>query len=412
MLHPDKALAIVTETGEKVFGSGITPDEIVSIESATGRVLTSELVSPIDHPPFNKSAMDGFAFSSLSESDVFEVVELVPAGRTGTHKVEPGTATRIMTGAPIPDGADVVQRFEWTTSVSRGDADSPAADARPLVRFVKKETVTNIIKKGENLRAGEPLMSPRILAPQDIGILAAAGFAEVKVSGKIRVGVVSTGDEIVEPGQSLDAAHIYDSNGYQICAQAEAFGAKARFYGIVPDEKAPLLSTLSLALDESDLVIVSGGVSLGDFDLVPKVLEELGVEAIFHSLAMRPGKPTYFGTRGKTAVFGLPGNPVSAFVNFDFLVKPCIAAMQGVEYSPRLIRARLFDQLSRKGSDRVEFLPVRLVREEDGMSACPIRYRGSSMVTVLANADGFVRMEIGVDHLVAGEHIDVRLVRA
>jgi molybdopterin molybdotransferase len=271
--------------------------------------------------------------------------------------------------------------------------------------------VDNVIRKGENLKKGELLLSPRILAAQDIGILASGGFADVEVVGRPRVGVVSTGDEIEAPGSALPAASIYDSNGPQLCAQASAAGALARFFGIVRDREGALSAVLSRALDESDIVLVSGGVSMGDFDLVPHVLQTLDVEAVFHSLAMRPGKPTFFGMRGKTAVFGLPGNPVSTFVNFEVLVKPCLYAMAGLDFMPSVVAARLGKTLARRGVDRVEFLPARLESGPEGMVAIPLNYHGSSMITVLADADALLRMELGQDRVEEGVIVDARRIR-
>ena len=256
------------------------------------------------------------------------------------------------------------------------------------------------------------MLNPRILAAQDVGILASSGLAIVEVSGRPIVGVVSTGDEIEEAGKPLPVASIYDSNGPQLCAQATAAGAETRFYGILRDREEALSEVLSQALDECDLVLVSGGVSLGDFDLVPSILEKLGVEPVFHSLAMRPGKPTFFGIRGNVAVFGLPGNPVSTFVNFEVLVKHFLHAMMGLEYKPAMTAARLDSSLKRKGTDRVEFLPARLLATERGMSVRPLDYHGSSMITVLAEADALLRMELGQSLIEEGTVVDARRIRA
>ncbi|MCE1196358.1 molybdopterin molybdotransferase MoeA, partial [bacterium] len=266
--------------------------------------------------------------------------------------------------------------------------------------------------RGENLRAGEVLLSPRVLAPQDIGILAAAGIAEPEVAAKPRVGVVSTGDEIESAGEALGRASIYDSNGPQLMAQAAAAGCDARFYGIARDRAEELAAAFERALGENDLVLVSGGVSMGDFDLVPAVLGNLGVEPVFHSLAMRPGKPTFFGMRGKTAVFGLPGNPMSTFVNFEILVKRYLSAMTGLAGKPTLVQARLGAPLARKAADRVEFLPARLLPGEGCMVAEPLAYHGSSMITVLARADVLLRMEIDEYAISEGAIVDARRIRA
>lgn len=403
-IHPDEALALIFETARNIWPE--PESERVCLAEATGRILAKPVESPIDHPPFDKSAMDGFAYSELVPEGMYKVVGAVAAGQNSETPVCAGEVVRIMTGAPLPLGARAVQRVEWTQDAGLDEA------GIPLVRFSKRESIDNVIRKGENLPKGGLLLSPRMLAAQDIGILASGGFAEVQLSRKPRIGIVSTGDELEPPGKALSGASIYDSNGPQLCAQAEAAGAKARYFGILRDSEDALADGLSRTLDESDLVLVSGGVSMGDFDFVPSVLGKLGVETLFHSLAMRPGKPTFFGIRGKKAVFGLPGNPVSTFVNFEVLVKQYLYAMMGLEYRPPMVAARLGASLSRRGADRVEFLPARLVSTPQGMSAIPLDYRGSSMLNVLAQADALLRMELGQDRIEEGVIVDARRIRS
>lgn len=403
-LHPDEAIRIVAGEARRAWPSPRL--ERAPLASAVGRVLVTPMDSPIDHPPFDKSAMDGFAYAGLALDSVYEVVDAVAAGRRSAAAVSPGKVIKIMTGAPIPAGAAGVQRVEWTEPAGR------APSGAELVRFTIGEKIDNIIRRGENLEAGEELLSPRVLAPQDIGILAAAGIAELEVAVRPRVGIVSTGDEIEAAGNPLGRASIYDSNGPQLAAQAMAAGCEASFYGIVCDRSEELAAAFERALGENDLVLVSGGVSMGDFDLVPAVLGNLGVLPVFHSLAMRPGKPTFFGMRGKTAVFGLPGNPVSTFVNFEILVKRYLFAMMGLAGEPTPVQARLGAPLSRKAADRVEFLPARLFPGEGCMVAEPLAYHGSSMITVLAQADALLRMEIDEYAISEGTIVDARRIRA
>ncbi|MBL8966645.1 MAG: molybdopterin molybdotransferase MoeA [Spirochaetaceae bacterium] len=403
-LHPDEALRLVLHAAPPPVL------ELVPLGEAQGRALSKALPALVDQPPFDKSAMDGFAHDPASPAELYRVVSAVAAGASSSRVLGPGECSRIMTGAPIPPGASAVQRVEWTEEAGK------AADCAVLVRFLKPEGVSNVIRRGENLRAGEPLLSPRLLEPQDIGILAASGYGEVEVARRPLVGVVSTGDELCTPGTPLGPASIYDSNGPQLAAQARAAGCGARFYGAVRDEPGALEALLERALEECDVVLVSGGVSMGDFDYVPRALEALGVERVFHNLAMRPGKPTWFGRRGATAAFGLPGNPVSTFVNFEVLVRPHLAARMGLAHEPRVVRARLAAPLVRRGSDRVEFLPARLERAGAGegaeQAARPLGYHGSSMLNVLAEADCLLRMELGRERIEEGSIVDARLLRA
>ncbi|MCE5257040.1 MAG: molybdopterin molybdotransferase MoeA [Spirochaetaceae bacterium] len=402
-IHPDEAIRLVRAAAQTAFP--VPRTEIVRLQDALGRRLIKALSSPIDHPPFDKSAMDGFAYARKPGARAYRVVETVAAGEKGQSELDEGDVVRIMTGAPIPAGADAVQRIEWTESAGQD------LDGCPLVRFTDEETLSNIIRRGENLEAGEPLLGPRLLLPQDIGILAAGGIAEVEVAAKPRLIVISTGDEICTQGEALGQASIYDSNGPQLRAQAEAFGCNSEYRGIVRDNEEELAEVFGKALDEADIVLVSGGVSMGDFDYVPPIMVKLGVKPVYHSLAMRPGKPSFFGMRGQTSVFGLPGNPVSTFVNFEVLVKPYIRAMTGMENAPEYLPVRLDRALVRTAGDRVEFLPATLHMDGTTLCATPLEYHGSSMITVLASASALLRMEIGQTRAEAGETINARFIR-
>lgn len=412
-VHPDEAISLILEAGGKIradrLAMGDCLFEDLPLAFALGRILVDSVKSPVDHPPFDKSAMDGFAVCAGEAGTVVKVVAELPAGspegESSGGQPGPGEAARIMTGAPVPLGAGLVQRIEWTETLA------PDADGSDRVRFTRTETADNIIRRGENLRAGEILLGARRLLPQDIGILASGGLENVRVSIRPRVAVLSTGNEIAGQGRLLPSGCIYDSNGPQLVAQSLAAGADTRFFGVARDEAGALRRSLSDAFAFGDVVLVSGGVSLGDFDLVPSTLRSLGVETVFHSLKMRPGKPTFFGLLGGKAVFGLPGNPVSTFVNFEVLVKPYLYALQGLELKPATLRLPLAAPLSRRGSDRVEYLPVSITSGPGGSGAMPLRYHGSSMLNILAVTDGLVRMELGESEREAGEMIDVRLLR-
>ena len=402
-VHPDKAVELIVEAVRRLRPKPSI--ESIPLSEALGRVLAQPMISAIDHPPFDKSAMDGYAYSEIVPEGIYRVVDAVAAGRGLDRGPGRNEVVKIMTGAPIPPGTLGVQRIERTRSSGTG------GEGLPLVAFTGPESQSNIIRRGENLKAGSPLLSPRILHAQDIGILASTGCAWVEAVLSPLVGVISTGDELAAPGEVLSKASIYDSNGPQLVAQAKSAGARTRFYGIVLDRKKELSDVLALALDECDIVIVSGGVSMGDYDLVPSMLGECGVEPLFHGLAMRPGKPTFFGVRKRTAVFGLPGNPVSTFVNFEVLVKPCVFAMMGLDYAPSTIAAVLGSALVRRENDRVEFLPARLVSTKGGLRAFPLAYRGSSMITVLAEADALLRIEVGQSKIDEGAMVYARPIR-
>ncbi len=401
-LHPDEALRLVSE------GLPSCEEENVPLDAALGRALSRALVASFDDPPFDKSAMDGFAFGEAGPDgpSLWKVTASVPAGSDPAAGLGPGECARVMTGAPLPPGSRAVQRLEWS------EPEEGSGGPGDRVRFLRRETSSNVILRGANRRKGDLLLSPRILRPQDIGILASAGLAEAPAARRPLVGIVSTGNELVPPGRSLGRAGIYDSNGAQLAAQAAAAGCLPVFRGTARDDEAELRCVLEEALEASDVLLVSGAVSVGDHDHVPGILAALGVEAVFHSLLLKPGKHLVYGRRGEKSVFGLPGNPVSAFVCFEILVRPHLARRMGLAYEPVRARVRLASELSRRETDRVEFLPARIEQDgAEGPAARPVRYLGSSMLAAYAEADCLLRMEIGEARIEAGRWVDARLVR-
>ncbi|MBU1081948.1 MAG: molybdopterin molybdotransferase MoeA, partial [Spirochaetes bacterium] len=264
-----------------------------------------------------------------------------------------------------------------------------------------------IVEFIKEVRSGDEILSPRVLSAQDVAILAADGRAAVRVARRPVVGVLSTGAELADPGEALSGARIYDSNRPQILAQLASPAFEARDLGRLPDDLDATLAAVRSALDACDVLVLSGGVSMGDFDYVPRALAAAGVVERFHGVAMKPGKPTYFGTTGRSFVLGLPGNPVSVFVNTELLVKTLLYALSGVAYRPLVAPVVAAEAIARRGSDRVEFLPVAV--GPDGARA--VRYGGSSGIQALAFADGFARLEIGQERIEKGTITRVRLVR-
>ena len=400
-LHPDEALRILLSDLPQ------PSQEILPLGDALGRVLVKELLAAVDQPPFDKSAMDGYAYSAVGPdpSGAWRLVEVIAAGAEDAKALGAGECARIMTGARIPSGTFAVQRREF------------AEEDEGNVRFARAETVDNIIRRGENQKAGDVLLTPRRLYPQDIGVLASSGYSAVPVARRLVVGIVSTGDELAESGTSLAPGAIYDSNGPQLAAQAAVIGCETRNYGIIPDDRGRLETAIGRSLSECDVTIVSGAVSLGDFDFVPRTFAALGVREIFHGLKMRPGKPTYYGRFGDKSVFGLPGNPVSTFVNFEVLVKPHIMKRTGLNQTAQVLHLPLSVPLNRRGGDRVEYLPARFEISDQNTSSeratlvRPLFYRGSSMLSALADADCLIRMDIGVEKIPEGGIVHARLIR-
>ena len=278
---------------------------------------------------FRNPAMDGFAVRSDDGSVSFRIVEVVAAGGAPTRGLRAGECARIMTGAMLPLGAGRVIRKELVEEMDGS------------ITVMGPETGDNVIPRGANLRAGDTVLLPKMLSAQDIGILAASGFASVAVMNAPSVGIISTGSEIRSPGEPLGPGEIYNSNAAQLVAQLAPLRCPTRFLGVVIDQPAPLSRAIESALSSCELVLLTGGVSAGDFDFVPRCLSELGAEVLFHGVAVKPGKPTLFARRGERFIFGLPGNPVSSFVIFEIFVKPFLYRWMGLDWKPHVFRARL-----------------------------------------------------------------------
>ncbi len=374
-------------------GSRLTV-ETVPLERALGRVLARTVVSPIDSPPFDKSSMDGFAVMGDESSTRLRIVDVLAAGGEPRAQVRAGECARIMTGAMLPPGAGKVIRKELVEE----------SDGFIVVRA--PETSDNVIPRGANLRAGDVVLAPKRLAPQDIGILAACGVANVEVAVPPRVAVLSTGSELRSPGEALAVAEIYDSNAAQLTAQVSAMGCPCLALGKVADDRQALTREIRAALERCDVLLLSGGVSVGDFDFVPGCLTELGAKILFHGVSIKPGKPVLFAAARERFVFGMPGNPVSAFVIFEVIVKPFLYQRMGLSWEQPVFRGRLASRIERRSVERTEFLPVRA----RGGQVQPIPYHGSAHLNALADADGLIRVPKGTAVLQEGDEVDVRPV--
>lgn len=388
MLDPDAALKILQE-------NALTPQvEVVPVVEALGRVLAQAVSARVDSPPFSKAAMDGFALQSADSSDRFRIVEVIAAGVVPQKKIGSGQCSKIMTGAMMPEGADKIVRVEF------------AEEADGWARVVEPEPYANIIARGENLKAGDPLLGAKVLTAQDIGVLASQGFDAVPVSVMPLVGIITTGSELRGAGEELKVGEIYNSNGPQLCAQVAAMKARSRYYGAVPDDPEKLAGIVELALQDCDVLLLSGGVSMGDLDFVPDVLKSLGAEIHFHKLAVKPGKPTLFARKDRSFVFGLPGNPVSTFVIFEVFVKTFLYRWMGLSYRPRVLTGVLAEALNRRDAERLEYRPVKL----EGNRIHPLSYHGSSHLSALREAEGLIRIERGTTRIEQGSELDVRLL--
>jgi len=371
--------------------------ERLPLQAAAGRILAEDVQSDVDVPPFDKSAMDGYACRRADLPGPLEVLGEVPAGGVFASELGARQCVKIFTGAPVPSGADCVIIIEQTES---------AGDRH--IRFTATDTASNTVPRGDDLHSGDLVLTAgTLLRAEHLGMLAMAGTANPAVSRRPRVAVFSTGDELVPPDQTPGPGQIRNSNSFQLVAQAAAAGAEVRAEGIAADTAAALRDVMQRALAENDVVISSGGVSMGDYDLVPALLAEQGLEVVLRRVAIQPGKPIAFAHGPGKAYFGLSGNPFSSFVQFTLFVQPFLRRMQGCLDAPLEVTARLATTLRRKNTERMAWFPVAL---KDGL-AHPVTYHGSAHIAALAAADALAAYPLGCDHLEAGHELPVRLLR-
>jgi len=385
LLSVDEALARVLACA-RPLGS-----ERVGVAAAGGRVLASAVLARVDLPPFASSAMDGYALRAAETPGRLPVGFRIAAGKPAQRALEPGEAMAISTGAAVPTGADAVVPIERVVQYGNG-IDVPAV-----------EIGANVRPAGGDVRAGAVVLSAgAVVGARQIGALAASGAAELEVARRPRVVVVSTGTELRAPGEALGAGQIYESNGPMIAAALEAAGADVERIGPVADDEQAHRSVLERGL-EADVLVSSGGVSVGPHDLVRNILRELRVVEEFWGVAVRPGKPLAFGTRGDTLVFGLPGNPVSALVGVELFVRPALLALQGAPSpGPHYELGRLASPL-RRNSARDSLARARTSRGEEGTSLEPLGGQDSHMIVRAAVADALVFVPAGEGEVAAGE---------
>lgn len=375
--------------------SPMAGEETIPLEKCIGRVVAKGIRAPMSLPPFSKSAMDGFALQSGDPTSEYRILETVAAGDVPRYRVCPGTCVRIMTGAMIPEGADTVVRVEYTS------------EADGCMRIIQPESGTNIIEAGENIRSGDILFEPGIVAARHIGMFAEQGIDRLPVSIPPLIGIITTGSELTEPGETLPPGMIYNSNGPQLCAQVCAMGGRCRYTGRVADEPELLKRRLNETVDVCDVVILSGGVSMGEFDFVPPAVDAIGAEIVFHKVAVKPGKPILYARKGAKQIVGLPGNPVSTYVIFETMIKPMIYRLMGISVTPEMRRGRLTSGVERRDTERTEFRPVYVNDDK----VVPARYGGSSHLSALGAANALLRIERGVAKIAQGTEVDVRPIQ-
>jgi len=404
MSNGQRPVLSVEEAQEHILTTvDVLEAESVSLLDAAERVLAEAVTADRDIPPVTNAAMDGYAVRGddlMGEPVRLRVIGEVAAGHEAGVSVGSGEAVRIMTGAPVPAGADTVVRFEETRS--EGDE---------VVLLDPPSPGKNVRQAGEDVREGQVVLRPgKVLRPQEVGMLAAVGHLGVSVIRRPRVAILGTGDEVVPPDQTPGPSQIRDANSYTVAAQVQRFGGIPLLLGVAHDQEELVREGMREAVErKADFIITSGGVSVGDFDLVKQVMDAEG-EMHFWSLNQKPGRPMAFGDINGIPLLGLPGNPVAAMINTRLYARPALLKMQGYrDWSESTVRARLAEPIERKDGRR-HYLRVHLRETEEGLGAALTGDQGSGILNSLVEADGLAAIPEDARRLPAGSEVDVILL--
>ena len=399
MISIERGIEIVRSVAKQKERGDRMPAESTSLSTAMHRILREPIVADADSPPFDKAIRDGFAVRWMDVSSppvVLKVIGESRAGKAADVEVRPGSCCEIMTGAPLPSSADAVVMVENTERVD-------AAAVRILKSVREGE---GLLRQAAEVRTGERILSTgRRIQLTDIGALASVGKAEVLVSKKPRVAILATGDELVEVHERPASGQIHNSNSYTLHAQVVAAGAEPVLLGIARDTRSDLHEKIGRGL-QHDILLVSGGVSMGKYDFVEDVFAEYGVEVLFDKVAMKPGKPTVFGHRGDAFVFGLPGNPVSTIVAFHMFVRPLILSLLKSEDAGGAIQKAKLEAAATRDPARTAIVPA-LMRFDEGLHRIQTApWKGSSDLAGLARANALVVIPRGEGVLQPGEWVE------
>jgi molybdopterin molybdotransferase len=403
----DRMISIDEARARVLAETAPLPAEVRRLETAFGYVLAEDVVSSLNVPPFDNSAMDGFAVFAADvvdagpETPVAMVLEgTIPAGHVADRALNRSAVAKIMTGAPIPLGANAVVQSELARE----------EDGRVLIYQAAKPGA-NVRRAAEDVAVGDRvLLAGAVLGPAEIGVLASLGLAELRVHRRPRVAVLSTGSELVEVDQPLAPGKIRNSNGYALQAYCQQVGAEVTRLGIAPDDYDSTLRMVEQGL-AYDVLITSGGVSVGEFDFVKNVQDALGVERRLWGVAMKPGKPLVFGVRGSTLVFGLPGNPVSALVSFELFVKPALLRLMGHKRVVKPLYKAIVEEEVLSKDSRTYVVRVRAWREADRWHVSSTGPQGSGILRSMVGANGLIFVPGAPKVVRAGQEVDFLLLR-
>lgn len=377
----------------------LPPEETALTPAVLNQVLAADVTADLDSPPFDKSMMDGYAVRSAdcrNPNAELRVIEELAAGGVPKKAVGSGEAVRLFTGAVMPNGADAVVKQEDTT------ADGERVTVRPAVKPGQ-----NVFRRGQEMKAGDVVVSAgAVISPVALGLLAAVGRSTASIIPTPKVNVLVTGNELVEADVKPTGGQIRNTNGPMLTALAAWAGANPKYLGIARDDTAAMTAMVRDGLTSGNVLILSGGVSVGKYDLVPDVLKSLGVEIHFHTVRMKPGKPLLFGTNGDVLVFGLPGNPVSSLVGFELFVKPALTVMRGREVAAKEWKLKLTEPLA-ANHDRPTYHPAVITQTATDRTVKPLPWSGSADLCGLLAANGFILLPPGEVKYAAGDAVPV-----
>jgi len=365
------------------------------IDQSLRNILQQDILAEIDMPPFDKSAMDGYACRREDLENELEMLEVIPAGKIPEFSLGINQCSKIMTGASLPENANCVFKVEDSKTTRDG-----------FVACTDQNSKRNICNRAEDFKQGEILIKKgQIIRPEHIAVMASCGLQKVKVAKMPRIGIIITGSELLEPNVKMLPGKIRNSNGPQLISLLNKMGIESKYYGIAIDNLEILRSIFRQALEENDLVMVTGGASMGDFDLVPDILKEEGFELLWERTGLKPGNPMSFGIKGDKYFFGLSGNPVSSLVQFEYLAKPIIYQLLGTDYSPLTLKVPLAQDFKRKAADRLGVIPV-LINSSGEIEHIP--FNGSAHIASLPYGNALMEIPAGIFEIKKGNLAYVR----
>lgn len=375
--------------------SPVFKSEEVELTKAVGRVLQEPIIADMDMPPFHKSAMDGYACRMEDIENELQILEVIHAGRNPEKNIVKNSCSKIMTGAVVPEGADCVFKVEDSKDTGSNK-----------VRCTNYKTTRNICYQGEDYKKGNVLIKKGTLVnTSQMAVLAGAGYHQVEVSRMPNIALITTGSELVEPQDTLQKGKIRNSNASQLITQLQKMGINSTYLGIVPDDYEQISTLLIESCKTNDIVIFTGGASMGDLDLIPLILKDQEFKIYWDRTGIKPGNPMTFAQKQNNFCFGLSGNPVSSLVQFEMIAKPVIYKLLGANYQPLRMKVEVSSGYQRKKADRLGIVPVKINNQG---TAETIPYNGSAHIAALVNANALMEIPLGTTEIKQGESAYVR----